>query len=90
MNWRIIIWILAFSSSALVQRIIPVKVPLSSAWALEVNPAADLAHIFVQGDFDKIEDFALSHGGKSASLSKGSYFLKLSGNDSNTVIPMIK
>ncbi|MDB9708984.1 T9SS type A sorting domain-containing protein [Salibacteraceae bacterium] len=108
MNWRIIILLLAFSSSALAQRITPAKVSLSYAWALEVNPAADLAHVFVNLAIDRevyngweiidARGRTVSQGVivepnfriPTSSLSKGSYFLKLSGYDSDNLIPVIK
>lgn len=64
MIWRISILFFLIASSLSAQRVTPVKVPLSYSWALNANPDADLAHVFVKGDFEKIADYAQKHGGK--------------------------
>jgi hypothetical protein len=64
MNWRISILCVLIASNLAAQRLVPAKVPLSYSWAINANPEADLCHIFVKGDFEKIAEYAQKHGGK--------------------------
>ncbi len=64
MNWKISIVFALLASTMMAQRVTPAKVPLSYSWARQANPNAELAHIFVKGDFEKIAQFAEENGGK--------------------------